>query len=471
MIRVSTLPPRPQRINFSIVEHLQKEKEDKRKTASIRGYQHRTLEEVVKIVQDQLKKTDGTAEEQDEHKEMIHQAGLGNPIAQERVKSIIKQIIYDHMLYASLGELQERMSLPEAVFALTVGAGYIEDLYKGKEIEEVQVNGIDIYIMRDGVSVKFPRVFNNMDQVIRLQERLALYGRARINEQHPICHTYMFNKARLTMTQSPYSAFPTIAIRNFILRDPELHSTLVDRGTLNTAMAMLLSLFVKYHASIIVAGGTKTGKTTTLYALAKEIPVLERVLSLETEMEMRLDERLPGRNIVPYQAVPELGISMEDAFLPLLRLSPDRIIIGEVRGPEASQAVQAALRGHDTMVSLHSKYRSMIITDIMDMVKQDGRTHDDNLLKNRIGRAFNIVIYQRFVKVNERKNLRVMTEITEVVPTENGDIIMRPLYEWKAEKNDWVRTEHKISHELMEHMMSYGASAEEFTALGLYGCN
>jgi pilus assembly protein CpaF len=461
------LPTRKQRKNFSIIEHLQPDKQEKRKEQTTRGYLHRTLDEVVKIVQDQMKSSEGTAEEQDEHKEMIHQAGLGNPTAQEKVKALIKQIINDKMLYATIGQLQERMSLSDAVFALTVGAGYIEDLYKGKDIEEVQVNNTEIYIMKDGISVKYPRHFDSVEQVIRLQERLALYGRARINEQHPICHTYMYNKARLTMTQSPYSAFPTIAIRNFILKDPSL-TALIERGTLNQPMAELLALLVKYHASIIVAGGTKTGKTTTLYALAKEIPIVERILTLETEFEMMLHERLPGRNIVPFQALPEHNISMEEAFKPLLRESPDRIIVGEIRGSEASQAVQAALRGHDTMVSLHSKYRSMIITDIMDMVKQDGRTHDDTMLKNRIGRAFNIVIYQRFVKVNEYKSRRVMTEITEIVPTESGEIKMRPLFLWNLEDKSWERTEHSISSELMEHMASYGATTEEFKSKGLY---
>lgn len=463
-----TLPARRQRPKFSVVEQLQSNKQEKKKANISRGYQHRTLDEVVRIVQEHLKTTDGTADEQDEHKETIHQAGLGNPIAQEKVKAMIKLIINDNMLYASIGELQERMNLHEAVFALTVGAGYVEDLYKGKDIEEVQVNGTDIFIMKDGVSTQFQRSFDSLEQVIRLQERLALYGRARINEQNPICHTYMYNKARLTMTQAPFSAFPTIAIRNFILKDPSLHGTLVEKGTLNMQMAMFLKLLVKFHASIIVAGGTKTGKTTTLYALAREIPELERILTLETEHEMMLHERLPGRNIVPFQSVPELGITMEAAFKPLLRESPDRIVIGEIRGSEASQAVQAALRGHDTLVTVHSKFRSMIITDIMDMVKQDGRAHDDKMLVNRIGRAFNIVIYQRFVKEHEYKNRRIMTEITEIVPTDSGEIQMNPLFLWNMEKMDWERTQHNISHGLMEHMMSYGATQEEFREMDLY---
>jgi pilus assembly protein CpaF len=462
---MGTLPARRTRKTFSIVENLQQQ--DKRKEQSNRGYLHRTLDEVVEIVQEQLKAMEGTKTEQDEHQEMIHQAGLGNPIAQEKVKALIKQIINDKMLYATTGQLQERMSLSDAVFALTVGAGYIEDLYKTKDIEEVQVNDTEIFVMKDGVSVKYPRKFVSTEQVIRLQERLALYGRARITEQHPRCHTYMFNKARLTMTQAPFSAFPTIAIRNFILKDPSL-ATLIERETLNADMAGLLMLLVRYHASLIVAGGTKTGKTTTLYALAKDIPISERVVSLETEFEMMLHERLPGRNIVPFQSVQELGISMEEAFKVLLRESPDRIVIGEMRGSEASQAVQAALRGHDTMVSLHSKYRTMIVTDIMDMVKQDGRTHDNLMLKNRIGRAFNIVIFQRFVKVNEYKNRRVMTEITEIVPNEEGEIEFRPLFVWNLRKKEWDRTEFRISDELMEHMMAHGATQEEFQEIGVY---
>ncbi|MFD2613784.1 ATPase, T2SS/T4P/T4SS family [Paenibacillus gansuensis] len=461
---------RTPRSGFSLLDQLKHAQTNDVSTkagpAAPRGYEIRELLEVVKIVQEELKTYETSLARTIDHKEIIHQAGLGNPLAQEQVKSMIKKILQDRQIYVSSGPLPDRMTLSDAVFSLSIGAGYIEDLYKDKDVEEVQVNDCDIYVMKNGISVKHARRFDSTEQVVRLQERLALYGRARINEQNPICHTYMYNRARLTMTQPNYSAFPTITIRNFILKDPSLDS-LMEQGTLNRSMARFLSLMVQYHASIIVAGGTKTGKTTTLYALAKEIPRKERVLTLETEFEMMLHERLGGgRNIIPFQAVTELGISMEEAFKPLLRNSPDRIIVGEIRGAEASQAVQAALRGHDTMVTLHSKFRSMIVSDIMDMVKQDGRTHDDRMLRHRIARAFNIVVFQRLIKINEFKSRRVITEISEIRASDDGEVSVVPLYLWNYSQGEWERTEHEVSDELIAHMESYGLVPEQLTCCG-----
>jgi pilus assembly protein CpaF len=451
------------RKRFSLLEQLTQPTIDQQRAFNEHSPNElQTLNEIIKFVQEELKVWDSTLKQQGEHKEVIYQAGLGHPVAQEQVKAMIKKILQDRQIYAAVSPLLERMSLSDAVFALSIGAGYIEDLYKAKDVEEVQVNDCNIYIMKHGISTLHPRRFESTEQVIRLQERLALYGKARINEQNPICHTYMYNRARLTMTQPNYSAFPTITIRNFLLKDPSL-DTLMDKGTLNRDMSHLLTKLIRYHASIIVAGGTKTGKTTTLYALAKEIPIQERILTLETEFEMMLHERLGGiRNIVPFQAVTELGITMEEAFKPLLRNSPDRILIGEIRGAEASQAIQAALRGHDTMVSLHSKYRSMIVPDIMDMVKQDGRSHDEQLLKHRIARAFNIVIFQRLIRENEYKQRRIISEISEIRALDSGEIDVVPLFVWNYTTQDWERTQYGLSADLIEHMRSCGASDTEF---------
>ncbi|WNC17901.1 MULTISPECIES: ATPase, T2SS/T4P/T4SS family [Brevibacillus] len=448
----------------------QNTKTEKRLQSQNKGYRGLHLKDVVEIVQRDLKELKGSVEEQQAHKDLLEQAGLGNPVAQEKVKAMIKRIITERRISVIDGLPDDKLSVSDAVFALTCGAGWIEDLYKAKDVEEVQVNGTKIYVMRDGIATKINREFESIDQVIQLQQRLALYGKADISELKPVCSTYMWNKSRLTMSQPPYSAFPAIAVRNFILKDPTLES-LMEYGTLDKKMATFLRLLVKYHASIMVAGSTKTGKTTTLFALAREIPIEERLLTLETEFEVWLNERLPGRNVVPFQAVPEIGITMEEGFKPLLRFSPDRIIIGEMRGSEAAQAVQACLRGHDSLTSVHSKYRDMIIYDVMDMIKQDGRTHDDHMLRQRIARAFNIVVFQNLVKVNKYKARRVMTEITELqVDPITGNISVVPIVIWNKATNKWEFTGNKLSHGLREHMELYmiGDAHREFEELGVW---
>lgn len=435
-----------------------------------KSYRGLGLKEVVEIIQRELKEIKGTEEEQQSHKDLLEQAGLGNPIAQEKVKAMIKRIITEKRISVVDGLPDEKMSVSDAVFALTCGAGLIEDLYRAKDVEEVQVNGTEIFVMRDGVASKINRKFDSVEQVIQLQQRLALYGKADISELNPICSTYMWNKSRLTMTQPPYSAFPTIAVRNFIVKNPSLE-TLVEYRTLDKKMAKFLRLLVQHHASIVVAGSTKTGKTTTLLALSKDVPEDERIVTLETEFEIFLHELFPDRNIVSFQSVPEIGITMEEGFKPLLRLSPNRFIVGEMRGSEASQAVQAALRGHDVLVSVHSKYRDMLIYDIMDMIKQDGRTHDDLILKNRIARAFNIVVFQSLIKINRFKARRVITEITELqVDPITGEVQVVPIVIWNRSKNEWEWTGAKLSRGLKEHMdlYMYAGSEKEFEELGVW---
>lgn len=453
---------KPRRQSFSLIDYLQQTNQEKEHPEQKSKTQTR-LEDVVNIIQSELKQMEN---ETSENTELLHRAGIGEPHAQEKVRAVIRQIINDRRIYASTGQLQDQMSLPDAVFVLTVGAGYIDDLYKRKDIEEVQVNGKNIFIMREGVTIPYPREFDSLKQVMALQERLALFGRSKISERHPICHTYMHSGSRLVMTQPPYTAFPTITIRNFLIADPTLKD-LISRGTLNQTMGDLLSLLVKYHCSIVVAGGTKTGKTTTLQALAAEIPKQDRIVTLENHFEMMLDKRFPERNIVPFQSISHLGLTMEAAFRDILLESPDRIIVGEVRGPETSQAIQATLRGHDGMVTLHSKFRNMILQDMMDMVKQDGRKHEDDSLKHRIARAFNIIVFQRFYRENEYRNRRIMTEITEVVPYEDGTIEMRPLFVFDYKGNTWKPTGNNISRELFEHMIAYGASVDEISRLGV----
>jgi|GEM_PF-3443198 len=401
-------------------------------------------------------------------REDVLNAGLGNPIAQEKIKATISNLMTEYRIEVDERTIIDGMTGVESIFAQTCGASLIEDLYRQKEVEEVQVNGRRIFLVVNGESQLHHRQFDSLEDVRLLQERLSLCGKKPISEKNPVLQSYMYNRSRLVMAREPYSDQPTINIRNFIVRDVTLDSLVHDSKTLNARMAELLRLLVHYHASQIVGGSTNTGKTTFLFALCNEIPVKERIVTLEKEFEISLRERLKGvRNIVALREVEESRLHMEEAFKPILVMSPKWVIIGEAKGSEVSQMIQGSLRGHDIMGTMHVKYRQSFISDVIDMVKQDGRHHDDGNLKSRIARAFNILIFLRIVNVNGT-NRRVVTEITELYADEQDRVFLNPLVLWNFKTNDWEFTGNQLSSALMDHMIQHGAREQFFERLGVY---
>jgi pilus assembly protein CpaF len=394
-------------------------------------------------------------------------AGLGNPVAQDKMKAMVDNLLIEHRIEVEESTLIEPMNATESIFALTCGAGLLEDLYRMKDVEEVQVVGTDIFIIRNGESLPHPRKFGSLQEVRLLQDRLALCGKKPINEKNPVLQSYMFNRSRLVMARENYSDVPLICIRNFIVRDVTL-DTLIQLGTIDSRMAQLLEYFVTYHASIIIGGSTNTGKTTFLFALAQQIPIQERIITLEKEFEISLRERLNGkRNIVSLREVTETELHMEEAFKPILVMSPKWVVIGEAKGAEVSQMIQGSLRGHDIMGTIHTKYRESFMSDVVDMVKQDGRNHEDHNLKSRIARAFNIVIFLRLICING-VNRRVVTEITELYADSEDRVYVNPLIVWNYETKAWEATGNKLSKYIMEHMITYNADVELFRRLGVY---
>jgi len=402
-----------------------------------------------------------------ELRQYVLDAGLGNPKAQDKMKAMVNNLLVEHRIEVEESTLIEPMNATESIFALTCGAGLLEDLYRMKDVEEVQVVGIDIFIIRNGESIAHPRKFSSVEEVRLLQDRLALCGKKPINEKNPVLQSYMYNRSRLVMARENFSDVPLICIRNFIVRDVTLDA-LIQLGTIDERMALLLQNFVKYHASIIVGGSTNTGKTTFLFALAQQIPIQERIITLEVEFEISLRERLNGkRNIVSLREVKETDLPMEEAFKPILVMSPKWVVIGEAKGAEVSQMIQGSLRGHDIMGTIHTKYRESFMSDIVDMVKQDGRNHDDHNLKGRIARAFNIIIFLRLICI-DGVNRRVVTEITELYADSEDRVYVNPLIVWNYEMKTWEATGNKLSKFIMEHMITYNADAETFRGLGVY---
>ncbi|AFC27842.1 hypothetical protein PM3016_898 [Paenibacillus mucilaginosus 3016] len=429
-----------------------------------RGFRRLALSEAVGVVYEHL--TERSQNDQELYHDIL-QAGLGEPMAQARMKAVIDTLLLEYRIEVDPRTLISPLSATDCVFAQTCGASLLEDLYRQPDVEEVQVIGCDIYLLKQGEMVRHPRRFAALSDVVLLQDRLSLCGKKPINERQPFVQSYMWNRSRLVMTRAPYSDVPSIHIRNFIVKDVTLE-VLTELGTVDARMARLLSLLVRYHASILIGGGTATGKTTLLFALAQEIPENERIRTLEKEFEVALRERLRGsRNILAVREVEEIGLSMEESFKPLLVMSPHWVIVGEAKGSEVSQMVQGALRGHDMMGTMHTKYRESFISDVVDMIKQDGRQHDSADTVRRVARAFNIIIFLRVVRIGGRA-VRIATEITELSVDDGGQVRISPLVEWDYGAGTWHFTGHTLSRPLREHLIAGGARPEEFRELGVW---
>ncbi|MDQ0896213.1 MULTISPECIES: ATPase, T2SS/T4P/T4SS family [unclassified Paenibacillus] len=463
------------RIAFDSYKHLQDIRQAKAKeqaSSSLRlihlGEGRRIpLSQAVEIVHKHL--MDRQQKDQELYRDILA-AGLGEISAKDRMKAVIDTLIMEYRIEMDPDTLIEGMNATESIFAQTCGASLIEDLKDLPGVEEIQVIDKDIFLIMKGETIPYTkRKFNSTEEVLILQDRLALCGKKPINENAPWVQSYLWNGSRLVMSRAPYSDVPAIHIRNFIVRDVTLEMlSSVEYRTINSKMVKLLKLFVRYHACMLIGGSTNTGKTTFLFGLCQEIPEQERIRTLESDFEIALRRRLKGiRSILGVRKVDDIGLTMEEAFKPLLVMSPHWVVLGEGRGAEINQAIQGALRGHDVMATMHTKYRESFVSDVIDMMKQDGRIHDTEDAKKRIARAFNIIIFLRLVKI-DGQNYRIATEITELSVDDEEKVQVRPLIEWDYLNREWKLTGHKISRPLMDHMIANGANPSEFKELGFW---
>ncbi|MBC8079085.1 MAG: Flp pilus assembly complex ATPase component TadA [Gorillibacterium sp.] len=423
-----------------------------------------SLSEAAQAIHEHVTKRAG--KDADLHRDIL-QAGLGDPMARERMKAVIETLLMEYRIDIDPNTLIDGRTPTDSVYAETCGASLIDDLLQLTDVEEIQVIGRDIFLIRGGEQVAHHRKFANLEEVRLLQDRLALCGKKPIHERQPFLQTYLWNRSRLVMTREPYTDVPSIHIRNFIVQDVTL-GKLIELGTLDQAMVELVRLLVRHHASFLIGGSTNTGKTTLLFALAQETGENERIRTLEKDFEVSLRERLKGkRNILAAREAEELHLTMEEAYKPLLVMSPHWVILGEAKGAEVAQAVQGALRGHDVMATMHTKYRESFLSDVEDMIKQDGRIHHHEDTMKRIARAFNIVIFLRLVRING-KLIRVVTEITELYVDESGQACIHPLVEWSYTERRWNFTGKQLSSSLMNHLIANGAEPAMFQALGVW---
>lgn len=425
-----------ERIPFSLMRELKMAAEQPRSHEAGnrlgRGvFQPVALQDAVKQIQSFLSQSKKTDQERSAHNEILHQAVIGNPQAQHKVKAILSQWLVDQRI--RLEQCIPGMSETESLFAEAIGLSVIEDLYKSRLYEEIQVVGAKVFGMVKGKKLELPhRKFHSAQHVMDVQQRLVLYGQARISEREPFCQTYMYDGSRLTMKMPPFSSQPTITIRRFIVEDVTLHG-LQRLGTMDESVRKVLALLVQGKANGIIAGDTGTGKTTLLNALIDAIPENERIVTLESEFELRVEDRYPRRNVIALQEMNDIGIRMKEAFPTVLRETPDRIIVGEVRSGEVVDALKACSRGHrGSWFTLHLTDPQQLKYVLYTLYLESGLNIPFYAFEIQLGLAMDVLVYMRFLLNGNR----VVYSIHSIGLDEKGTLVISPMVE--LENGQWI---------------------------------
>jgi pilus assembly protein CpaF len=313
----------------------------------------------------------------------------------------------------------ERAALRERVVVLATGLGPLEPLLADPSVDEVMVNGPDsVFVERQGRLERAGVEFAGEGELMHAIERvLAPLGR-RVDEASPLCDARLADGSRVNVVIPPLSlSGPCLTIRRFRREGFSLRE-LVENRTLPAELAELLAMCVAARASILVSGGTGSGKTTTLNALSGAIPGEERIVTIEDAAELRLRQR----HVVRLEARPANlegrgEVTIRQLVRNALRMRPDRIVVGEVRGAEALDMLQALNTGHDgSLTTVHANSPEDALRRIETLALMAGLGLPHAAVSSQTAGALDVVVHQARLPDGSR----AVESVTEVVRGSDG---------------------------------------------------
>src|SRR5829696_4044545 len=313
----------------------------------------------------------------------------------------------------------DRLALAERVVRLAAGLGPLESLFADGDVDEVMVNGPgDVWVERAGRLERTDVRFDSDADLRHAIERiLAPLGR-RVDEASPLCDARLPDGSRVNVVIPPLSlGGACLTIRRFRREGFSLRD-LVTGGTLSPTVAELLAVAVASRASVLVSGGTGSGKTTTLNALSGAIPGGERIVTVEDAAELRLRQR----HVVRLESRPANlegrgEVTIRQLVRNALRMRPDRIVVGEVRGPEALDMLQALNTGHDgslTTVHANSPQDALRRVETLALMAGVGLPHE--AVREQVASAIDLIVHQARLPDGSR----AVQSVTEVVRAPTG---------------------------------------------------
>lgn len=343
---------------------------------------------------------------------------------QDAIKYTVRTLLEEEPLPLAVNE---RERLVQDVLDETLGLGPLEPLLTDPEINDILVNGPEsVWVDRNGRLFETEIKFANAEHLLHVINRVVAQVGRRVDESSPIVDARLPDGSRVNAIIPPLALDGAVlSIRRF--RPVPFHfEDLVSRGTVSKSMAAFLQLCVRARLNILVSGGTSAGKTTLLNVLSEHISDSERLVTIEDTAELRLQQR----HVIRLESRPANiegrgAIGQRELVKNALRMRPDRIIVGEVRGPEALDMLQAMNTGHEgSLTTVHANSPRDALSRLETLVLLSGVDLSQRSIREQIGSAFNLILQVKRLADGTRR----VVSISEVTGVQEGVISLQELF-------------------------------------------
>lgn len=366
-------------------------------------------------------------------------------LSDEELEELV-DTVFEQKTQSQYLPIRQKLLVSQQVFSSIRGFGILDTIMNDDSITEVMINGPDnIFIEKKGKLVKMDRTFEDEHRLEDVIQRIVGMAGREVNQASPICDTRLPDGSRVNVVLPPVALCgPTVTIRKFS-KDPMTIEKLIRYGSLTREIADKLELLVRAKYNIFICGGTGSGKTTFLNALSNYIPKDERVITIEDSAELQIKgvENLVSLETRNANAAGAGEITIKDLIKSSLRMRPERIVVGEVRGGEALDMLQAMNTGHDGSLSTgHANSTRDMLSRLETMVLQGAGGLPLPAIRQQIASAVDIIIHLSRLRDHSRKTM----EICEVCDYADGEIRLNPLYQFEEDEESTLE---KVSGQLV----------------------
>jgi pilus assembly protein CpaF len=400
------------------------------------------------------------------HRRLIEEINLSvlERMPEEEIRRHVHRLVSQYVLSERLAlNAQELESFVDEILDEMTGLGPIEPLLKDPTVNDILINGHEcVYVERAGVLEPTLVRFKDEPHLLRIINKIVSAVGRRVDETQPLCDARLLDGSRINIAVRPIAVDgPLVSIRKFSKKPFNLQK-LVDVGALRPQMAEVLAAAVRARITTIISGGTGSGKTTMLNALSAFISDKERLVTIEDAAELQLQQPHVGRMETRPPNIEGRGeIRQRELVKNALRMRPDRVILGECRGEEAFDMLQAMNTGHEgSMATIHANTPRDAISRLEQMIGMAGLPMTVASIRGQIGAAVRLIVQLQRMSDGKRK----VTSIAEITGLEGDIIQMQEVYRY-------VRTGTAADGAVEGHFQATGVRPRFLAELAARGVN